>query len=148
MKSLRSLVHGLLAVLVSLASARAAASDQDATLAALIAANDGEVSASLDKSPGGGFRGIGAQAMTTAAAYTTAESRLYHDARLVPALDRLVAALLASQRPDGLFDVGNLDSPPDTAFILKTLARAQFFLERDNQPATAAVRAKLKTLIL
>lgn len=148
MKSFRSLVHGLLAVLVSLASARAAASDQDATLAALIAANDGEVSASLDKSPGGGFRGIGAQAMTTAAAYTTAESRLYHDARLVPALDRLVAALLASQRPDGLFDVGNLDSPPDTAFILKTLARAQFFLERDNQPATAAVRAKLKTLIL
>jgi hypothetical protein len=148
MKPPRFLVSGLLAVLASCISVHAAPPDQDATLAALIAANDGEVSASLDKSPSGGFRGIGAQAMTAAAAYTTAQSRLYHDARLVPVLDRLVSALLASQRADGLFDVGNLDSPPDSAFILKTLARAQFFLERDNQPATAAVRAKLKTLIL
>jgi hypothetical protein len=74
-------------------------------VAALIAANDKEVSAALDKAPsGGGFRGLGAQAMTTAAAYTTAGSQLYHDARLVPVIDRLVSSLLRSQRANGLFD--------------------------------------------
>lgn len=127
-----------------------AASDGQAVLAALTQANDELVRQALTESnlTERGPRGLGEQLMILAAAFTHPHSQLHHDPRLIAALDDRIAALRAMQRDNGLFDMGNLDSPPDSAFVLKTLARAQFFLVRDAIPATASVRAQLKDLIL
>lgn len=127
----------------------AAAPEGDAVLASLVAANDVLVREALTKPfAERGPRGIGEQIMTFAAAYAHPGSALHRDASLVGALDARIDALAQQQREDGLFDMGNLDSPPDSAFVLKTLARAQWFLTQDATPATDSVRAKLKTLIL
>lgn len=132
---------------------------------ALTRANDDLVKRALEGGTGGGgrggggfggSRGTGAQFMIFAAAYTNRDSQLFHDARLVPAMERFTQSLQETQLPDGLWDMGNLDSPPDSAFVLKTLAKGQLFLERDasearstgSGQATARVRAMMKDVIL
>jgi hypothetical protein len=120
---------------------------------ALTRANDAHVRTSLAGTGGrgggfGGGRGTGAQFMVFAAAYANRDSELHRDAALIPAMDRFTASLQESQLPDGLWDSGNLDSPPDSAFTLKTLAKGQLFLEQDAHAATAAVRARMKQVIL
>jgi hypothetical protein len=123
----------------------------------LVSANDDHVAGALEAAGGyaagfgggfGGSRGAGAQLMVFAAAYTTPESRWFHQDRLIPKMTGFVNALAKTQLADGLWDSGNLDSPPDSAFVLKTLAKAQQFLVRDNAPATAELRARLKDVTL
>ena len=124
---------------------------------ALTRANDAAVRSALEGGAraagrgGGGFggaRGTGAQFMIFAAAYANPDSELHHDARLVPAMQQFAQTLQQSQLPDGLWDMGNLDSPPDSAFVLKTLAKGQLFLERDRGDATTSVRTQMKGVIL
>ena len=126
-----------------------AAPEGEAVLASLVAANDGLVREALKKPfVDRGPRGIGEQIMMFAAAYAHPGSQLHRDVSLVGALDVRINEVARVQRDNGLFDLGNFDSPPDAAFVLKTLARAQWFLTQDPTPATEAVRAKLKSLIL
>jgi hypothetical protein len=122
---------------------------------ALTKANDTHVRGALEGGGGGRFgggfgggRGTGAQFMVFAAAYSNRDSQLFHDARLVPAMLQFTQSLQQSQLPDGLWDSGNLDSPPDSAFVLKTLAKGQLFLEKDGSEATTALRARMKDVIL
>lgn len=115
-------------------------------------AGDDHVRASLEGTGrGGGFgggRGTGAQFMVFAAAYANRDSQFFRDAKLIPVMEQFTQVLKDSQLPDGLWDSGNLDSPPDSAFVLKTLAKGQLFLEKDNSAATAALRGKMKDVIL
>ncbi len=138
-------------ILLSLSALPAGASpDGPDVFASLIKANDTLARNALTE-PGlntRGARGLGEQIMIFAAAFTNQQSQLHHDQRLIAALDEHCVALRAIQRDDGLFDMGNLDSPPDSAFVLKTLARAQFFLVRNATPETEPVRKRLKELIL
>ncbi len=118
-------------------------------LLALTRANDRLVEQALDRSGGrGGGRSSGALIMTMAAAHGNPRSRLHHDARLVAAMAKHVAELRSSQTPSGLWSMGNVNSPPDSAFVLKTLAKGQIFLERDQHAGTAELRSTLKALIL
>lgn len=123
-------------------------------LTALIQANDEVIDAILNKtysSPPGGFRGIrgiGAQVMMFAAAYSQPLSRHHHSDRMIREMEQCTATLQKEQLPDGLFDLGNLDSAPDSSFILKTLCKGQLFLEKDGQKKTAALRDRLKNLLL
>lgn len=149
------LLTRLLAVAVTAAAlsfVRAgAAPGSDQVFAALVRANDDQIEAGLQAPEGRGRfggRAAGARTMTLAAAFSTAESRFHHDARLPEIMRGLVDQLARTQNPSGLWDSGNLDSPPDSAFVLKTLARAQHFLERDGSAATAELRRELKQLIL
>jgi len=118
----------------------------------LTKSGDAHVRSSLEGTGrGGGFgggRGTGAQFMVFAAAYANRDSEFFHDAKLIPAMERFTQSLRETQLPDGLWDSGNLDSPPDSAFTLKTLAKGQYFLERDNHAATAVLRARMKEVIL
>lgn len=128
-----------------------AAPNAQEVLRSLTEANDRLVEQALARQGGGGMgggRGSGALIMTMAAAYGNPQSKLHHDARLVPAMLQHVETLEKSQNPSGLWSGGNVDSPPDSAFVLKTLAKGQIFLVRDNQAATAALRERLKKLIL
>ena len=122
-------------------------------LRALMAINDTQVEAALERplaARGSGMenRTNGARLSALAASYTSAVSRFHHDARLLPALHRLVEMMQENQLPDGLYDSGNLDSPPDSAFILETLCQAQRQLVDDASPTTIALREQLRTVIL
>ncbi|MDL2208824.1 hypothetical protein LJB97_04295 [Parabacteroides sp. OttesenSCG-928-O15] len=94
-------------------------------------------------SSGGGRGGI----MGLSAAYVNKESTYYHDKRLLPLMEKEVEATAARQNPSGLFDSGNLDSPPDTGFLVDTLCKAQILLLRDGSSATAGVRDVLEKII-
>lgn len=130
-------------------AAAAESPEGERILRSLAEANDRLIEQALARpGAGGGGRGSGALIMTMAAAYANPLSKLHHDARLVPAMEQHADILQRTQNPSGLWNMGNIDSPPDSSFVLKTLAKGQLFLERDNHAATAALRAKLKNLIL
>src|SRR5687768_7362601 len=151
---------GWLAACVAFANAptavaqKTASPEGEAVLRQLIAANDRQLEATLARSDAessfgfGGARGSGALIMTMAAAHSSQASKFHHDARLVAAMQKQVKRLRDTQNPTGLWDLGNIDSPPDSAFILKTLAKGQLFLERDNNAATAQLRGELKDVIV
>lgn len=130
----------------------AESAEGEQVLRSLTDANDRLIEQALARTgtgPGmGGGRASGALIMTMAAAHTNPLSKLHHDARLVAAMQQHVTILKESQNPSGLWDSGNVDSPPDSSFVLKTLAKGQLYLERDNQASTTALRAALKELIL
>ncbi len=115
--------------------------------AALTAANDRNVANVLGGAAGSTVVQAG-RILTLAAAHANPRSTFHHDDRLLAAIAETAAGLEATLGPGGLWSIGNLDSPPDSSFALKALARGQFFLERDGQPATAPVRAVLKRIIL
>ena len=130
-------------------AAPAVAADAKPILISLTEANDAVIKQTLpQRSPESGARGVGEKLMVLAAAFTNGHSQFFHDPRLVPAMEARVESLSQMQRRDGLFDAGNLDSPPDSAFVLKTLARGQWFLTRDANVTTQTLREKLKALIL
>jgi hypothetical protein len=142
----------LLVFLLAVTPTRAAvpANGRDVFLA-LTRANDAHVSRSLETGSPAEFarsRSAGSEFMVCAAAFTNRDSQLYHDARLVSAMERSIRGLQASQLADGLWNAGNLDSPPDSAFVLKVLAKGMWFLEQDASLATVALRAEARSVIL
>jgi len=122
-------------------------------LRALMAINDTQVQTALQRPlavRGSGMenRANGARISALAASYTSLVSRFHHDAHLLPALSALVEVMQKNQLPDGLYDSGNLDSPPDSAFILETLCQAQRQLVEDASSSTIALREKFRAVIL
>uniref|UniRef100_UPI004048F536 hypothetical protein n=1 Tax=Cephaloticoccus sp. TaxID=1985742 RepID=UPI004048F536 len=138
-----------LTTLAACAFAGHASPERSSMLSSLTAANDALVEEALSATDMNlSARGLGEQVMIFSAAFTNQLSQHHHDEHLIDAMDQRIASLLRSQRDDGLFDMGNLDSPPDSAFVLKTLARAQLFLVNDATTVTEPTRLKLKGLIL
>ena len=117
----------------------------------MTALNDGFLATMIQNtgraSTAGNFRGAGGLIMALSAAYVNPVSKYYRDASLPPLMERLTADLAARQNPSGLYDGGNLDSPPDTGFLVKTLCKAQHLLLSDNSSATAGVRDHLEKII-
>ena len=149
------LAAGVACASISAATAQKPLSPEgEAVLRELIAANDRQLESALARPDAeaafgfGGARGSGALIMTLAAAHSSQASKLHHDARLVTAMQKHLKRLRDTQNPSGFWDLGNIDSPPDSAFILKTLAKGQLFLERDNHQETAQLRTELKDVIL
>ena len=81
------------------------------------------------------------------AGYCSPRSMYYHDSRLLEKMDLLVQFLLQSQAPDGTVNIGNLESPPDTAFLVEILGAAASILQEDAQAAAAPVQAQLKSML-
>jgi hypothetical protein len=151
MNPLTGLPRVLLALttLATCAFADNASAEGSSVLSSLTTANDVLVEEALSAANTNlSARGLGEQIMIFSAAFSNQLSRHHHDERLIDAVDHRCSSLFQSQRNDGLFDMGNLDSPPDSAFVLKTLARAQLFLVNDATPVTEPTRLKLKGLIL
>jgi hypothetical protein len=91
----------------------------------------------------GGARGTGEELDTLAGAYCAAESAYYKSAALLPAMEAAADKLLAAQHSDGTIDSGNLNSPPDTAFVVQTVCMALNVLRRANGSELASVNEKL-----
>lgn len=79
--------------------------------------------------------------------YCEKRSAYYHDTRLVSKLEILARFLTASQGEDGTVNVGNLESPPDTAFVIEIVSTATASLQQQQQPALKGVLDQIKIMI-
>lgn len=77
-----------------------------------------------------------------AAAYCAPESAHHKSAALLPAFEQAGRFFLAAQHADGTIDSGNLESPPDTGFVVETLATAVGVLRRNGDAALQPVLAQ------
>ena len=92
-------------------------------------------------------RALAQSALRLVSAYVNPRGENYRSAALLGPLNTLLDALAARQNPSGLYDIGNLDSPPDTSFVISDLGIGYELLEADDQPATAAAREKYAAIM-
>ena len=85
-------------------------------------------------------RALAQSALRLVSAYVNPRGANHHRSTLLDPLNDLLDALTARQNPSGLYDIGNLDSPPDTSFVISDLGIGYDLLAADAQPATEAAR--------
>lgn len=86
-------------------------------------------------------RALAQSALRLVSAYVNPRGAHHHDAAMLPPVTTLLEALADRQNPSGLYDIGNLDSPPDTSFVIADLGISYELLRDDDQSATEQIRA-------
>ncbi len=81
------------------------------------------------------------------AAYCYSESAYYHNQLLISKLEILVKFLSDAQAVDGTVNIGNLESPPDTAFLIEILCTANMVLIKEKSAPLDAINVSLKKII-
>lgn len=123
----------------------------DDLLKRLLVANDiqsEKLLASIkDEKPGFG-RKIGYDFAQLAASYCSPDSKYFHNTEIIAALEKLTQLLVSIQSEDGTLNFGNLESPPDTAFLLEPLSAGAFLLAKDNGAAINNVNSEIKKFIV
>jgi hypothetical protein len=92
-------------------------------------------------------RALAQSALRLVVAFVNPRGRHHREASLIGPIDALLDALAGRQNPSGLYDLGNLDSPPDTAFVVSDLGIAYDLLRNDGQSATLTIREKYAGII-
>jgi hypothetical protein len=92
-------------------------------------------------------RTLAQSALRLVTAYVNPRGQNHHSAALLGPLDDLLNALADRQNPSGLYDIGNLDSPPDSSFVISDLGLAYVLLRQDGQSATLAAREKYAAIM-
>ncbi|GAB3016297.1 hypothetical protein [Spirosoma pulveris] len=93
-------------------------------------------------------RRLGFDLANLSAAFSEPSSPYYRKPELIPAMEKVIRFLVAKQQDDGTLDLGNLASPPDTAFILEPLCTAATILKTADLPSLSVVKGQLKQFIL
>jgi hypothetical protein len=83
-----------------------------------------------------------------AAAFCCERSRFYRQPALTTKMKDLVAALLQFQTADGTLNIGNLESPPDTAFVIEILSPGVALLAKDKSSEATGVCEAIKPFML
>lgn len=92
-------------------------------------------------------RALAQSALRLVSAYVNPRGQNHHSPDLLGPLDDLLDALADRQNPSGLYDIGNLDSPPDTSFVISDLGISYDLLRQDAQPVTEAAREKYAAIM-
>ncbi len=92
-------------------------------------------------------RTLAQSALRLVSAYVNPRGERFHQAALLGPLQTLLTALAARQNPSGLYDIGNLDSPPDTSFVISDLGLGYDLLAADDQSVTAEARRAYETIM-
>jgi len=121
----------------------------EALLGLLTQKNEAQIPLVLDtyQNAGDSVRASARKARRLVSGFVWERSARHHDNSLLEPLTYLVDRLATLQHDDGTYDVGNLHSPPDSAFALQDLCMILELLDADDQPATAPVRAVLARII-
>jgi hypothetical protein len=128
-------------------AAQSAAATDERFLNALTAVNDLQVPAVLASyerqidsrsSP----RSLAQSVLRLGAAFVNARGRHHRQMSLFAPMNALLDAIAVRQNPSGLFDIGNLDSPPDTSFVVSDLGLGYDLLRRQDQGPVSALREK------
>ncbi|AGA79718.1 hypothetical protein Echvi_3502 [Echinicola vietnamensis DSM 17526] len=117
----------------------------------MVKANDQHIQQLLEKGDEAnkhGGRSFGYNFAMLASAYCCADARFYEDPRVITLLDYTADKLIENQRPDGTINAGNLESPPDTAFIMEPLCAGVFILSQQSDAKLDGVKAKIKGFVL
>lgn len=93
-------------------------------------------------------RRLGYDLANLSAAITEPTSKYFQKEDVVPYMDKIMRFLLKAQNDDGTLDIGNLASPPDTAFILEPLCSALTILKMNKMASLNEIKEMLKTFIL
>lgn len=93
------------------------------------------------------IRRIGTHLASLAAAYCAPESAHRSSNSLIEPMEQASRILLQAQHGDGTIDSGNLNSPPDTGFVLETVCSAVSVLRRAADPRLAAILDNLTRFI-
>ncbi|MDX6281634.1 MAG: hypothetical protein QOH03_2705, partial [Kribbellaceae bacterium] len=81
------------------------------------------------------------------AGYVARQSSYHRDPAILELLRLLSDELVLRQHQDGTYDIGNLHSPPDTAFLIQDLCVVWELLDRDDQAATAPIRSAVHRIL-
>ncbi|WP_112248228.1 hypothetical protein [Kribbella monticola] len=130
-------------------SGRAADGLDEDFLAFLTRAGTAQVPVVLSSTeePGDDVRTLARKARRLVAAYVWSRSDYFHDAALLDPLALLYGRVSTAQHEDGLFDIGNLHSPPDSAFAIQDLCLTWALLDADNEEATVPHREVLERIL-
>ncbi len=125
-----------------------AAVDED-FLAILTKANQTQIPLVLSslQNASDSVRTVARKARRLVSGYVWGRSSYHHDASLLGPLQWLVEQLAARQHDDGTYDVGNLHSPPDSAFAIQDVCIIYGLLDADDQAATVPQRAILEQVL-
>ncbi|GAA0951673.1 hypothetical protein GCM10009554_53530 [Kribbella koreensis] len=121
----------------------------EAFLGLLTKLNEAQIPAVLEtcRSPADSVRASARKARRLVSGYVWEQSAHHHDETLIEPLEFLAERLSASQHDDGTWDLGNLHSPPDSAFAIQDLCLSWALLDGDGQPATERSRDVLEWVI-
>jgi hypothetical protein len=125
-----------------------AAVDED-FLAVLTKANQAQIPLVLSglQNPSDSVRAVARKARRLVSGYVWGKSSYHHDDSLLAPLLWLCEQLAARQHDDGLYDVGNLHSPPDSSFAIQDVCMVYGLLDADDQAATQPHRAILEKVL-
>lgn len=93
-------------------------------------------------------RGLGYDFAILSASFSEPKSVYYKDTALVSVMSKIIDFLLEMQGEDGTLDLGNLGSPPDTAFILEPLCAGTSILLANKSKALKDVKSQAKKFIV
>ncbi|MBC7888395.1 MAG: hypothetical protein H7Z13_10945 [Ferruginibacter sp.] len=93
-------------------------------------------------------RKIGYNFAALAASYCSPGSRFHHSPVIVSKLLQLTTLLEKAQSADGTVNIGNLESPPDTAFLLEPLAAAAYLLSKEGAAGLKNINTRIKNFML
>lgn len=113
----------------------------------MVVANDENVKSILALSKQNSGRRLGQDMASLAAAYVSPTSKYFHTPDVVVAIQSILEILTANQTEDGTLTIGNLESPPDTAFLLESTTASANILRKDGSEALKSINATLKTFI-
>lgn len=104
---------------------------------------DGHSAALATDSP----RSLARRLRRIATPWTWQDSEHHHDPELVRPMRAIAQALVDRQHTDGTYDIGNLHSPPDTAFAIQDICLIWSILTTDDHASTRPVRLGLQRVI-
>ena len=120
---------------------------------AIVNANDARVPALIASASGadpgrGGIRRIAGDVQSLMAAFCAPESKHYKSQALIAPMDNAMRVILKAQYPDGTIDSGNLQSPPDTGFVVEVLATTLAVAKRNDSPILKTVSDNIQKFVL
>lgn len=140
--------------LLALFSSRAAAAESAPSpiVQRLTALHDDRVAEALRrapwiKTPLSGDRAASTHMLVVACGYANPSSRFHRSTEALAALESTADYLLRIRPESNLYDTGNLDSPPDSGFMVAALMKVQHLLQRDSAPASVGLRETIAQII-
>lgn len=94
-----------------------------------------------------GYRNYSANFAALSASYCCNLSKYFQNRELLKHMESIVDDLLKFQNPDGTMDAGNLQSPPDTAFMMENLIKGVQILKLNNSKDLDIIKDKAKLFI-
>lgn len=124
---------------------------KDDLLKRMIAANDNKVAALL-QAPAlkkqDFSRKLGSDFAMLAAALVTPGSAWFQSQKVISQLEKITQLLASVQSEDGTVNIGNLESPPDTAFLVELLGAGAGILQQLKSPEIAPVKTGIKNFLV